>query len=177
MTADEFLAWAIRTGFRGELVDGEVYAMAPERYALARVKHRAARALEDAAHRAGLPCEVLPDGMSIVVEDGVVYEPDALLRCGPSLPPDTTRIEDAIILVEVLSPSSASIDTSAKLLGYFRLPSVRHYLVLDPRERLAIHHARGEGGAIATRILGEGPLTLDPPGLTLEVAALFPPPA
>lgn len=177
MTADEFIDWAIRTEFRGELLDGEVIAMAPERYAHARAKGAVYRALGDALQRARLPCEVLPDGMSVVIEDGTVYEPDALVRCGQPLPDDATRAEDPIILVEVLSPSTAAIDTSRKLLGYFRIPSVRHYLILDVRKRKVIHHMHVADGTISTRLLGEGSLTLDPPGLTLEVAALFPPAA
>ncbi|MEK0083980.1 hypothetical protein [Benzoatithermus flavus] len=34
------------------------------------------------------------------------------------------------------------------------------------------HHERRDGG-IETRILGSGTLTLEPPGLALEVATLF----
>ena len=176
MTADEFIDWAIRTEFRGELLNGDVVAMAPERYVHARAKGRAFRALVDAIAAASLPCEALIDGMAVVVEDGTVYQPDALVRCGPTLSPDATRIEDPIILVEVLSPSTAAIDTGRKLAGYCRIPSVRHYLILDAQKRIAIHHARAADGTIATRILAEGSLSLDPPGLTVELADLFPPP-
>ena len=38
MTADAFLEWASRTGFRGELVAGKVVAMSPESYDHGRVK-------------------------------------------------------------------------------------------------------------------------------------------
>ena len=68
MTADEFIAWAIETDFRGELVAGEVVAMAPERYAHGRLKGRAFQALAGAIARAGLGCEAIVDSMAVRVE-------------------------------------------------------------------------------------------------------------
>ena len=66
-------------------------------------------------------------------------------------------------------------DLRDKLVGYFQVPSIVHYLIVDPDDRLVIHHARGGGDAITTRILSAGsPLKLDPPGLEMAVAELFP---
>jgi hypothetical protein len=50
----------------------------------------------------------------------------------------------------------------------------QHYLIVDPDNGLVIHHGRGEADVIATRIVSEGAIRLDPPGLTLEVADLLP---
>ncbi len=55
----------------------------------------------------------------------------------------------------------------AKLSGYFRLPSLRHYLIVAGHLRTIIHHARDESGTILTRIVHDGPITLDPPGIVL----------
>ena len=82
---------------------------------------------------------------------------------------------DPIVVVEVLSPSTAAIDHGRKLSGYFSLPSVEHYLILDPERRVVIHHKRGQGDAIETRVLSEGSAKLDPPGFAVAVEALFPP--
>ena len=46
--------------------------------------------------------------------------------------------------------------------------------LVDPDERLVVHHRRGEGGSIARRVLEHGELVLDPPGLTLRLGDLFP---
>jgi hypothetical protein len=43
-------------------------------------------------------------------------------------------------VVEVLSPSTRYIEASAKLAGYFRLPSVQHYLIVDPDRPTVMHH-------------------------------------
>ena len=173
MSADEFIPWAMEQEGRFELASGEVVAMAPERAAHNLVKAEAWRALRDAIRGAGLPCQVFTDGMAVRVDDATVYEPDATVRCGPRLDGDAVEFSDPVIVVEVLSPSTRARDAGAKLQDYFRLPSVRHYLILRTDTRSAIHHARGEGGTIATAILTEGALRLDPPGIAVALADLF----
>jgi len=78
-------------------------------------------------------------------------------------------------VVEVLSEGTAARDHGVKLAGYFSLQSVAHYLVLDADNRMAIHHKRGLGDMIETRILKQGQLRLDPPGLEIPVQDLFAP--
>lgn len=170
MTAEEFVAWAMEQpeGQRYELWDGEVVGMASERVAHARAKLHAVNALNRAAETAGLPCEGLPDGVALRVDARTIHEPDAMLRCGPPLPGDTVLVEDPVIVVEVLSPSPRSVDSSRKLVTYFSVPSIHHYLILDPAKRVILHHARGEAGTITTRIVQGGPLRLDPPGIMLD---------
>lgn len=175
MTADEFLAWAEAqpTG-RYELVGGVVVQMAAERVAHVRAKMSATAALQAgiAAHRAD--CEALVDGMTVRIDERTVCEPDALVRCGPMLPDDALEISDPVIVVEVVSPSSLAVDSGAKLTAYFTLPSVRHYLVVNTDARVLTHHRRADDGSIATRILSDGRLVLDPPGLDITVESLFP---
>jgi Uma2 family endonuclease len=121
-----------------------------------------------------MACEVFPDGMAVRVSANTVYEPDASVRCGPPVPDDAVDIADPIVVVEVLSPSTGARDAGAKLADYFLLPSVRHHLIVDTKSRTVIHHARpGGGNEIATRAFREGALQLDPPGIALDVAALF----
>ena len=67
-----------------------------------------------------------------------------LLRAGRSRI-QAIEVPNPLILVQVLSPSTPHIDASAKLAGYFSLPSVAHYLIVDPDKPLVIHHARREG--------------------------------
>lgn len=173
MTADEFLAWAMERPETEhyELVAGEVVAMAPERLAHVRAKQRIFLRLTEAVTRQGLPCEVLIDGVVVEVDDFTVYEPDVLARCGPALSDETVRLRDPLIVVEVLSPSSRAVDTGLKFSDYFRIPSLRHYLVVRAETRTVIHHARTEDGTILTRIIRDGRLRLDPPGI--EIADLF----
>lgn len=175
MTVAEFLAWAEQqpNEERFELVNGEPVAMAPERVLHAETKLEAAIALRAAIRRAGLECFAVPDGVTVPIDEHTAYEPDALVYCGEKLPRSAIAVQEPVIVVEVLSPSTRSVDTAAKFAGYFKLPSVRHYLIIDPDRRVLIHHARGSGDAILSRILSEGQLLLDPPGLHLRVEEMF----
>jgi len=172
---EEFLRWVGEQPgtTRYELVHGEPVAMAPERIAHARVKHRVTRALEDGIADAALSCEALPDGVGLTIDEHTLYEPDAMVVCGSPLDPDAVAVSDAIVVVEVLSPSTRARDAGAKLEDYFRLPSLRHYLLVKTDTRAVIHHARDEAGEITTRIVRSGVLELDPPGLRVAVGALF----
>ena len=173
-TADEFFAWAAeQESGRFELANGVVVAMAPERVGHSLAKVDAVLALRAAIKARDLACEAVPGGVSVRIDDETVYEPDALVRCGPSTPRDAIEATDPIIVVEVVSPSSRGTDTGVKLAGYFALPSVRHYLIVDIDKRVVLHHRRDEEGAIGVRILHGGPLRLDPPGLEIEIADIF----
>jgi Uma2 family endonuclease len=175
MTVDAFFAWSEEQpdSKRYELVDGEPVAMAPERAAHARLKAEIWLALRDGIRSRGLPCEALPDGMTVKIDEYTAYEPDAVVQCGERLPDDTLTVPAPVIVVEVLSPSTRGRDAGAKLDDYFRLPSVRHYLLVKTERRSVIHHRRRDDGGIETRIVTGGTLDLDPPGLSLELERIY----
>ena len=174
MTVPQFLEWvATRPSGRYELVNGEVWSMSAETADHARVKARAWRALSDAIARANLPCEAFVDSLGVAIDETLLYEPDALVTCGEPVPPDALVAASPIVIVEVVSRSSRRIDTNVKLADYFRLPSLHHYLVLDSVRRLALHYSR-QGERIAVALVQDGALTLDPPGLSIQIADLFP---
>lgn len=173
MSADAFLDWS-RThhGPRCELVAGEIVAMAPERVAHVRLKARVWRALDDALRAAGSRCEALTDGATVRIDDETVYEPDALVHYSERLSADAIVVPDPLIVVEVLSPSTAGRDAAAKLEDYFRLSSVVHYLIFKTERPALIHHKR-TAGAIETSILRQGMVELDPPGIALSLDGIF----
>jgi Uma2 family endonuclease len=174
MTADEFVLWAERRETeRYELIDGMVVQMNAERVIHARVKLELALALKAAFVQAGLQGDVFGDGMAVRIDDATVHEPDAQVRCGAPLADDTIVVTDSMIVAEVLSPSTGPIDSGAKLLNYFNLPSVQHYLVVDTTKRTVLHYTRGPDGAPVMRTVSQGYLRLDPPGLTIAIADIF----
>jgi Uma2 family endonuclease len=173
MTVDEFLAWADSQPGRYELANGVVHAMSPEGAGHAKVKFAVQAALLAGIRARRLPCHMLPDGMTVRVEETTAYEPDALVYCGPELPPRAVEVPNPVILVEVLSPSTRRIDATAKLADYFRLPSVAHYLIIHPDERLIVHHARGTDDTILTHVVQAGRIVLEPPGLELVVEDIY----
>lgn len=174
MTREEFLAWAERQpSGRFERIDGIVVAMAPERASHNRRKSSASNALRRAISEARLAsCEVFGDGMTVQVENSD-FEPDAVLRCGPRLPGDATKVSDPLVLVEVLSPDSGTRDRATKLRAYFKLRSVQYYLIVWPDEQRIVRHSRTPSDEIATQVFVSGEIGLDPPGLTVTVEEFY----
>jgi Uma2 family endonuclease len=174
MTREDYRAWAAQQpSHRFERIEGVVVAMAPERAAHNRRKGSARDALRAAVRRAGLPCEVFADGMTIEVGDSD-YEPDAVMRCGGDrLPDDAIAIPDPLVIVEVLSPSTSGVDRGLKLRDYFRVPSLQHYLIVWPETQRIVRHSRAPGGDIATEVFTSGDFMLEPPGVTLAFADFY----
>jgi len=173
LTKAEYYAWALaQPRGRFELHAGEVLAMAPERVRHAQAKGRAYRLLADAIARSAVPCEALPDGVSVEVDDRTVFEPDALVNCG-DLDLDGLSAPSPVVIVEVTSPSNSRVDLAVKFGEYFRLPSLRHYVIVQLAQRRVLHHSRTDDGRIETAILGAGPIQLDPPGITVLAEELL----
>lgn len=172
----EYRRWAeAQPRGRYERVAGEVVAMAPERIEHVRVKAQAWLALRQAIRAAGLPCEALADGITVEVGDDTDYEPDAVVNCGAPIAGDEVAAPNPVIVVEVLSPSTQSVDTGAKLTDYFKVPSIRHYLIIRADRRAVVHHRRRDDGGIETRLAAEGRIALDPPGIEIAVEDFYAP--
>jgi len=175
MTVDEFLHWIEGREGRWELFEGELVEKRPERPAHTETKREVASALKSAIRNLGAPCHVTKDGSIVRISANSAFEPDGVVYCSPRVPSEAVEIPEPVVVVEVLSDATAARDQGPKLSGYFSVPSVAHYLVLDPERRTVTHHWRSQGGLIETRVLTEGPLRLDPPGIAFFVEEMFAP--
>jgi Uma2 family endonuclease len=175
MTVDEFLAWAVRQEKgKYELFDGRVVMQQPQTWGHAELRVRIYILLAAAIERAQVPFYAAPDGMTVRVSKHVAFEPDALVAPLPKPERLHLEIPNPVLVVEVLSPSTTKRDLSDKLAGYFQVPSIQHYVVLDPEDREIIWHRRAAGGGLEPpATLREGSLRLDPPGIELAVADIF----
>jgi Uma2 family endonuclease len=168
MTVEEFLAWAEEQEGKFELEDGVVVAMAPERLSHGDVKGEIFARLREAIRAAKLPCRAFVDSVGVRVEPDTFYQPDVLVRCGPPLPGDAYFVPDPVIIVQVLSPSTAYRDTGRKVVDYFRFETLRHYLIVHPDNRIIYHHERRDAGLVLIHLIRDGAFSLDPPGIAVE---------
>ena len=176
MTADAFIAWALKQpkeAGRFELLDGHVIKMMSERLVHVEVKGAIYTAFRDAIRRGKRPCFPVGDGAMVRITKNRTYGPDGLVYCGDRHSADTVEVPNPCIVVEVVSPDSADRDHGEKVQAYFSLPSVEHYLIVDPERRVVIHHRRAEGEDILTRFRKSGRLKLEPPGIDVDVGAFF----
>jgi len=170
LTVAEFLDWAAKEDVdRVELVDGEVVAMAGGTKRHARAKRNVDDALSVALEKASPHCASFLDDVSVQVGEKTIYYPDVVVDCDGNTDLDARQAGEPVIVVEVLSKTTAGYDRGAKLADYFRVPSIVHYLIVDAVRQRIIHHRR-KGEEIATSIAFDGALTLDPPGIIVDIA-------
>ena len=129
-------------------------------------------ALFTATKTAGLDCQVVPDTLGVQIDDESLFIPDVVVNCGPQ-DRNANMASNPIIVVEVLSPSTTRFDTIEKLRGYFKVPSIRHYLMIDPDGAPILHYERNADGRIEVVLRSTGPFRLDPPGIDLKVEDLI----
>jgi Uma2 family endonuclease len=176
MTPAEFLLWAEQQEEDYEFVGGRPVAMSRDRAGHNVTKRAAVRALEDAIRRAGLSCTPYSDGIAVQNRAGIIRRPDASVDCTP-FDPDLLVLQNPVVVVEVVSPSSERTDTGDKLFDYFAIPSIAHYLIVYPERRIVLHHARNgppnDQPAVLTSIRSSGELVLDPPGMRIALEDLF----
>lgn len=75
-----------------------------------------------------------------------------------------------LIVAEVVSPSSERLDTVDKVGEYFSVPSIVHYLIVNPTNEV-LYHERGKD---PVRYESGEMIDLTPPGLAVPVADLLP---
>jgi Uma2 family endonuclease len=174
MSREAYRRWAeAQPRGRFERIEGVVVAMARECLSHADRKARAWLALTHAVEATGLPCEVYPDGVTVEIDDSDL-EPDAILRCGEPLDLDGVAVPDPLVIMEVLSPGTRQVDRTRKMVAYFRLPSVRDYLIFWSDQKQVIHHRRRDDSeAIDTRVLTAGEIRLDPPGIGITTEEVY----
>jgi Uma2 family endonuclease len=169
----DFRAWAEQQpSGRYERVDGRVVKMTPERIVHVELKAAVWQALKAAVRAAGVDCHAYGDGVTVEVGEDTDYEPDAVINAGARPRPSDVAAPNPIVVVEVLSPGTRSIDTGAKFSGYFRVPSIQHYLIVSALRREVVHHRRA-GDAIVSAVVTEGAIVLDPPGISVTIDEIY----
>ena len=114
MNVDQFLAWyAAQPDGHFELIDGEVVEMSPERSIHNLTKYHVVRALAEAIIAAKVDCTAYTDGMGVRIGDDNHIEPDASIQIGKPLDRDSQILTAPVVVVEVLSPSTAKTALSA----------------------------------------------------------------
>lgn len=131
MTSDEFLLWAEAQEGRWELHDGVAQKITPERIDHVLTKGEAYSAHRDAVQWAGCECEVFGSGGGVQIDDRTIYAPDGAIVCGPRLPDDDILLTNLVVVVEVLSPSTAA-----------NRPWAQAERLFFARQRRALSHSR-----------------------------------
>jgi Uma2 family endonuclease len=127
----EFLAWEREQPERYERVSGVVRMMTGGTLDHNRITRNVADALWRRLQ--GGNCEVFTSDVKVVTPAGDVMYPDVVVACG-ELPGKATALDAPVVIVEVLSESTAERDHGRKRWAYQTIPSLRHYVLVDQDE-------------------------------------------
>ncbi len=150
---------------------GSHWAMAGGTEAHARIIVRVLAFLE--GNLANDPCQVYPSDMKLTVETKDYY-PDAFVVCNEPMQPNRRQLEDATLVCEVRSQSTADFDKGDKFEAYKRLSSLSEYLILDNRRAQATLFQKGEDGVWRYLTIYEGAeVPLESVGLRMPLAQIY----
>lgn len=176
LTEADYLAGESYSPIRHEYVDGHVYAMTGASKAHNTIVLNIATRLH--AHLRGSPCRAYVADMRVRVEAArAYYYPDVVVTCAG---PDTTAdapshyLTAPVLIVEVLSETTETVDRREKMRAYAQLESLREYLLVDSRSaRAELYRKRPEGGWEQWIAAPGETLRLDSVGLALAVDDLY----
>jgi Uma2 family endonuclease len=171
LSPEEYLAVERRAEYKSEYVDGVMYAMAggSERHNLI----AANIIISIGVQLKNRPCRVYPSDLKVRVPNSKrFFYPDVSVVCGETVFADDERdvILSPILIVEVLSESTAAYDRGKKFLSYQQIDSLQEYLLVSQDEEIVEHYVRqGNDTWLYTKAIGlEETLVL--PSIECEVA-------
>jgi Uma2 family endonuclease len=173
LTVEDYLKHYEGAKGRYELVDGQVVKMAAETNRHAMLKGNVYFALRQATQKSKTGCTVMPDGATVRISANTAREPDVAVQCGTPIDPKSLLLSNPTIVVEVVSPSSGTIDSDYKLAEYFSVPSIMHYLIVWPEKQYCYHHKRIDNDKILTTIVRSGVIEFEPPGISISMGDIF----
>ncbi|MBC7681407.1 MAG: Uma2 family endonuclease [Ferruginibacter sp.] len=172
-TAADFLAWEHAQTERHEFVDGEVFAMAGAEDRHVTVAGNLYIALRQ--HLSGSPCRTYMSDMRVHVAAASSYfYPDVVVTCSPADQASPTVKTEPKLIIEVLSPSTASYDMGHKFNQYRLLDSLQEYVMVDIEARTTYGYRKGPDGLwVLHPFANDEAVTLACVALEIPAAKLF----
>ena len=169
MTLEEFLAWEEREELRWEFDGFAPVAMTGGTVGQGLIQTNLIRELGNRLR--GGPWRVLGSHVKIAVAASIRY-PDAFVVCTPT-PRGATVITDPVVVFEVLSPSTASVDRIVKNQEYRDTPSIQRYVMLEQDRLGAIVFSREHDDWVGHVLAGDAVLALPELRIELNLAELY----
>lgn len=127
--------YALPDGTRAELIDGQIYYMAPPGRRHQEILGNLFTAINSYIRSKGGSCKpyIAPFAVFLNTNDKNYVEPDISVICDPNKLNDKGCVGAPDWIIEVVSPGSVRMDYSTKLFKY-RSANVREYWIVDPRK-------------------------------------------
>ncbi len=127
--------YALPEGTRAELIDGQIYYMAPPSRNHQKIVSELHAVVHDYISRHNGTCEIYPAPFAVFLndDDRNYVEPDLSVICSPSKLTDKGCSGAPDWIIEIVSPGSRQMDYYTKLFKY-RSVGVRNYWIVDPEK-------------------------------------------
>lgn len=129
-------------GQRAELIDGELYMLATPNRIHQRLVKDFTFLIEEYIRRKNGECEVYPAPFAVFLNanNEIYLEPDISVICDKDKLTDEGCKGTPDWIIEIVSPSSRSLDYNKKLLKY-GTAGVREYWIVDPmKQRITVYN-------------------------------------
>jgi Uma2 family endonuclease len=176
VTPEEFLAFERAAEYKNEYLDGEIVAMTG---ASRRHNFIAGDVFDVLKNQLrGKPCEVFISDMRVRIPSANLYTyPDVVVACGKPEFEDAEvdTLLNPVLIVEVLSKSTAAYDRRQKFDYYRTLPSLEEYLLVEQDEYHVVQYVRQRDGRwLLADIRGaEASVELSSVGCVLKLADVY----
>jgi Uma2 family endonuclease len=173
-TPEEYFALEERSEVCHEYLEGEVFAMAGGSKSHNLLVQSAATSLRLSLRGRG--CQVFAENVRLEVKENKYYTyPDVVVSCDLIDRQDPYFVRQPVLLVEVLSPSTAEYDHTTKFENYQKIAGLQHYLLVSQAAWIVEWFRRDEAGQWIYTLLTGPDATLEIPdlGLVLPLRELY----
>jgi len=177
LTVKEYLAIEREHDQRFEYHDGFIYALAGGSINHGRICGNTFGALRENLRNAKKECESFINDVKVHIDSTNSYlYPDVMVVCGEIETAEQNKesVTNPVLIIEVLSESTASYDRGDKFHKYRQIPSLVDYVLIEQTSRqVEVFHRRQGGDLWKISRCSEGDIHLPSLDLTLTLDTLY----
>lgn len=176
ISVDDYFQQEETSPIRHEYLGGQIFAMAGASEEHNRIAANLCTYL--ITHLRGSGCKTFISDMKVKIQvaqgtGDIFYYPDVMVTCDEQDREKFYKTHPCLV-VEVLSPSTETIDRREKRLNYQSLASLQEYvLVSQDQMEVEVYRRKGSGNWELERLGANDSLQLNSVGLTLTVAEVY----
>jgi Uma2 family endonuclease len=173
LTVDEYLEFEARSEIRHEYIDGAIFAMSGPSENHELVAGNLFAAIH--GHLRGGPCKSFIANFRVrlkIDQKDLFYYPDIMVVCTRE-GVDTHYLHYPKLVVEVLSPSTESIDRREKFLSYKQIATVEEYVLLSQHTVQIAIYRRAENWVPRVHTGSDGIAEFQSIGLSLTLRQIY----
>ena len=175
LTPEEYLAFERKATTKHEYLNGQIVAMSGASFAHNFITVNIATSLNVQLMEGD--CRVATSDMRVkVTEIDSYFYPDVVVVCGEPRAEDDTfdTLLNPVLIVEVLSPSTAGYDRGEKFDHYQQIVSLKDYILISQDEVRVEHYCRQESEWLQSEFQGlEDALSLLSIGCELRLSDIY----